>query len=174
QPNASSAATSGIGRRLTRWPARPAAGNGAVGSGVGGPDGFLPHAASSAAAATTLQTPRTKSLFFKGLVTEPKYRGLAPRFQASVSPPSTTIVCPVMWRAASLQRNTMTLATSSGSATRPSTDSRSARSSTSRGSLVSSSVLTNPGATALTLTLEGPKSTAADLVSPISPALLAA
>src|SRR5213079_880654 len=79
-----------------------------------------------------------------------------------------------MCRAASLHRNTMTRATSSGSATRPNTDSCSARSSTSRGSLVSRSVLTKPGATALTLTLEGPRSTAADLVSPISPALLGA
>src|SRR5207244_13190210 len=104
-----------------------------------------------------------------------QYHARAGDFQeASVSPPSTTITCPVMCRAASLHRNVITRATSSGSATRPSTDSCSARSSTSRGSLPSSSVFTKPGATALTLMLEGPRSTAADLVSPTSPALLAA
>ena len=43
----------------------------------------------------------------------------------------------------------------------------------SRGSLASSLVLTKPGATALTLMLEDPRSTAADLVSPINAALLA-
>ena len=84
------------------------------------------------------------------------------------------MVWPVMCRAASLHRKETTWATSSGSATRPRIDSRSARSSTSRGSLVSSSVLTNPGATALTLMLEEPRSTAADLVRPIKAALLAA
>src|SRR2546430_11591897 len=42
--------------------------------------------------------------------------------EPSVSPPSTTITCPVTWRASSLHRNTITRATSSGSATRPSTD----------------------------------------------------
>src|SRR2546430_12953757 len=36
--------------------------------------------------------------------------------EASVRPPSTTITCPVMCRAASLHRNTITRATSSGSA----------------------------------------------------------
>src|SRR2546428_65145 len=49
-----------------------------------------------------------------------------------------------MCRAASLHKNRITRETSSGSATRPSTDSCSARSSTSRGSCVSSSVFTKP------------------------------
>src|SRR5438445_8550722 len=70
-----------------------------------------------------------------------------------------------MWRAASLHRKAITRATSSGSATRPNTDSCSARSSISRGRVDKSSVFTNPGATAFTLTLEGPRSTAADRVS---------
>src|SRR5205809_2615987 len=60
-----------------------------------------------------------------------------------------------MWRAASLHRKAITRATSSGSATRPNSDSCSARSSTSRGRVDKSSVFTNPGATAFTLTLEG-------------------
>src|SRR5204863_7735001 len=111
----------------------------------------------------------------QGVTHGPQYRRARWAFQeASVRPPSTMIVWPVMCRAASLHRNETTRAMSSGSATRPRIDSCSARSSTSAGSLVSSSVLTKPGATAFTLMLDEPRSTAADLVSPISAALLAA
>src|ERR1051326_5792426 len=117
----------------------------------------------------------TRSVVVFGSSNIAQYRVRGAVFQEpSVSPPSTTITWPVMCRASSLHRNTITRATSSGSATRPSTDSCSARSSTSRGSLARRSVLTKPGATAFTFTLEGPRSTAAERVSPMSAALLAA
>ena len=79
-----------------------------------------------------------------------------------------------MWRADSEQRNEITCATSSGSATRPSTELFCARSMTSAGSIAMRSVRMKPGATAFTFTLAGPSSTAAARVSPSSAALLAA
>ena len=94
----------------------------------------------------------------------------------SVSPPSTTMFCPVTKRARSEQRKTTTSAMSSGSPIRPTGVPFSKRSSWSGmnsniGAVMAVRIM--PGDTALTR-MVGPYSSAADAVSAATAALLAA
>jgi len=87
-------------------------------------------------------------------------------------PPSTTIVCPVIHRAASPARNVITSAMSSGSPMRPSGSASLSRSSKFYHSALARWVRTMPGATPLTRT-PGASSAASWRVRWISAAFVA-
>src|SRR5262249_45234383 len=93
-----------------------------------------------------------------------------------VQPPSTGMTCPVTWEAPSEQRKTTTSAASSGSHQRPSGTTDNIAACLSAGSdLIRSvrGVWTNPGATAFTRIPWVAYCSAADLVRPDTPCLLA-